>query len=95
MGPEVTTVADLSGEPVAEHPYREKGERGEKTVGFCPTLSRGGGTGRRARLKIVFPSGSVGSTPTRGTRQNRFTILSLNKRPAKAGHLLPRGPQKL
>src|SRR6266567_696797 len=30
-------------------------------------LSRSGGTGRRAGLKIRFPSGSVGSTPTFGT----------------------------
>ena len=29
--------------------------------------SHGGETGRRARLKIAFPQGSVGSTPTRGT----------------------------
>lgn len=30
-------------------------------------LRRSGETGRRAGLKIPFPSGSVGSTPTSGT----------------------------
>lgn len=29
-----------------------------------------GGTGRRDRLKICFPLGSVGSSPTRGTKFN-------------------------
>lgn len=31
-----------------------------------------GGTGRRARLKILFPYGSVGSIPTVGTKMNEL-----------------------
>jgi hypothetical protein len=39
-------------------------------------FGRSGGTGRRAGLKIRFPSGSVGSIPTFGiTRVGRFTSL--------------------
>ena len=34
---------------------------------------RSGGTGRRAGLKIRFPSGSVGSTPTFGTQSSCWT----------------------
>ena len=32
---------------------------------------RRGGTGRRARLKILFPNGSVGSIPSVGTKSGR------------------------
>ena len=33
---------------------------------YIPYLSRRGGTGRRDGLKIRFPQGSVGSTPSAG-----------------------------
>jgi hypothetical protein len=39
------------------------------------TLSRSGETGRRAGLKIPFPSGSVGSTPTSGTKHDRSSLI--------------------
>ena len=37
---------------------------------YTGCLRRSGETGRRAGLKIPFPSGSVGSTPTSGTIQS-------------------------
>src|SRR5213075_747188 len=39
----------------------------EKEQGYHACAGRSGGTGRRAGLKIRFPSGSVGSIPTFGT----------------------------
>src|SRR5581483_12391304 len=42
--------------------------RGKVLRGYDQGAGRSGGTGRRAGLKIRFPSGSVGSIPTFGTR---------------------------
>src|SRR5699024_5504440 len=48
------------------------------------TTCQCGGIGRRAGLKIPFPHGSVGSTPTTGTRMYRGRrlddLLSLERR---------------
>src|SRR4051794_30948132 len=46
--------------------------------------SRSGGTGRRAGLKIRFPSGSVGSIPTFGTRLSRMRRCVRGSSPAEA-----------
>jgi hypothetical protein len=40
---------------------------------------RSGGTGRRARLKIVYPKGCVGSTPTFGTTSGTISAGSLDR----------------
>ncbi len=40
---------------------------------------RGGETGRRARLKIWFPQGSVGSSPTLGTIKSIITVFFAGK----------------
>ena len=37
----------------------------------------GGGTGIRARLKIVYPQGCVGSIPTRATRKENSDLSEL------------------
>ena len=42
---------------------------GAEQIGFIGC--RRGGIGRRARLKILFPYGSVGSTPSAGTNKIR------------------------
>ena len=43
---------------------------------YVPYLSRRGGTGRRDGLKIRFPQGSVGSTPSAGRLLKVYGLFS-------------------
>ena len=39
------------------------------TVTYIVTICRGGGVGRHARLKILWPQGRAGSNPALGTKK--------------------------